>query len=63
MDSLQGSSVKPTHKAAVRKMCKLLKETDPSLDDETTEWSFVSNANGQLPQQENGYDCGVNVCN
>lgn len=62
MDSLQGSSVKPTHKVAVRKMWKLLKEIDPSLDDETTEWSFVSNANGQLPQQENGYDCGVYVC-
>ena len=62
MDSLQGSSVKPTHEVAVRKMWKLLKEIDPSLDDGTTEWSFVSNANGQLPQQENGYDCSVNVC-
>ena len=62
MDSLQGSSVKSTHKVAVRKMWKLLKEIDPSLDDETTEWSFVNNANGQLPQQENGYDCSVCVC-
>ena len=62
MDSLQGFSVKPTQKVAVRKMWKLLKEIDPSLDDETTEWNFVSNANGQLPQQENGYDCGVYVC-
>ena len=62
MDSLQGSSVKPTHEVALRKMWKLLKEIDPSLDDETTEWSFVSNANGQLLQQENGYDCDVNVC-
>ena len=59
MDSLQGSSVKPTHKVAVQNMWKLLKEIDPSLDDETNEWRFVSNANGQLPQQENGYDCGV----
>ena len=62
IDSLQGFSVKPTHKVAVQNMWKLLKEIDPSLDDETTEWRFVSNANGQLPQQENGYDCGVNVC-
>ena len=62
MDSLQGSSVKPTHEVAVQNMWKLLKEIDPALDDETTEWRFVSNANGQLPQQENGYDCGVYAC-
>ena len=62
MESLQGSSVKPTHEVAVQNMWKLLKEIDPSLDDETTEWRFVGNANGQLPQQENGYDCGVYAC-
>ena len=62
MDSLQGSSVKPTQEVAVQKIWKLLKEIDISLDDETTEWNFVSNANGQLPQQENEYDCGVYVC-
>ena len=61
MDRLQGSSVNPTQEVAVRKMWKLLKEIDPSLDDETTEWNFVSN-HSQLPQQENGYDCGVYVC-
>ena len=37
MDSLQGSSVKPTHEVAVQNMWKLLNEIDPSLDDETTE--------------------------
>ena len=62
MDSLQGSSVKPTHEVAVQNMWKMLKEIDLSLDDETTEWRFVSNANGQLPQQENGCDCGVYAC-
>ena len=46
---VSGVSVKPTQEVAVRKMWKLLNEIGPSLDDETTEWNFVSIANGQLP--------------
>lgn len=37
-----------------------IKELDPSLDE--NQWQFFTNSKHDIPQQKNGYDCGVYVC-
>ena len=60
LDSKAGNFVKPTAEASFRKMWGLLQKVDNSLD--MNQWQFVANKPGDLPQQANGWDCGVFVC-
>lgn len=60
LDSMAAGFVKPTAKTAINKIWMLLKELDSSID--ASKWSFFSNRPTDIPQQPNGYDCGVFVC-
>ena len=51
LDSMAGAFVKPSAKEAISKMWMLLEELDPSI--KASEWNVY------IPQQQNGYDCGV----
>ena len=60
LDSLAGAFIKPTVSSAIRKMWDLLKQLDAALD--LTQWSFSCNSPQDIPQQQNGFDCGVFIC-
>lgn len=57
LDSMPGNFVKPNGEASIKKMWMLLQMVDSSLDER--EWQFVANKPGDLPQQNNKFDCGV----
>lgn len=59
LDSLAASFTKPTVKKAIDKMWSLLKELDGTLD--VHQWPFLYNLEQDIPQQQNGFDCGVYV--
>ena len=58
-ESMQGTSTKPSGAIAFNKMWKLLQEFDDTLD--KSQWQRHSNTRVAIPQQVNGYDCGVYV--
>ena len=60
LDSLPGQFVKPTVLKRVEKMVSLLVKVDQSID--INQWSSYSNRPGEIPQQENIYDCGIYTC-
>ena len=60
LDSMAGAFAKPTIERAIRKMWALLKELDASLD--VNQWWFSCNSPQDIPQQQNGFDCGVYLC-
>lgn len=57
LDSLAASFTKSTVNRSIHKMWNLLKELDESLD--MRQWSFCCNSQQDIPQQQNGFDCGV----
>ncbi|XP_028516280.1 sentrin-specific protease 2 [Exaiptasia diaphana] len=59
LDSLSSSSTKTTAERAINKMWKLPKEYDEDLD--LREWSFHCTLSQDVPQQQNGFDCGVYI--
>lgn len=60
LDSLAGGFIKPTVDKAIKKMWCLLKQLDPTLD--VRQWDFSCNSPQDIPQQSNGFDCGVYLC-
>ena len=60
LDSLPGKFMKPTVLKQVEKMVSLLVKVDQSID--IDQWSFFSNRPGEIPQQDNTYDCGIFTC-
>ena len=60
LDSLAGAFIKPTVERAIRKMWRLLKQLDTTLD--VGQWRFSCNSPKDIPQQENAFDCGVFLC-
>ena len=60
LDSLPGKFIKPTVLKQVEKMVSLLVKVDQSID--IDQWSFFSNRPGEIPQQDNTYDCGIFTC-
>lgn len=60
LDSMSSLYVKPTVQHAVQKMMSFLVELDSSID--VSEWEFFASTEGDLPQQNNEFDCGVFVC-
>lgn len=60
LDSKAGAFTKPTAQNTIEKMWRLLLEVDNSL--EANQWHFYSNTPADIPQQHNGYDCGVYIC-
>ena len=57
LDSLAGDIVKPTTQNALNKMGSVLLNVDPSCNLE--KWNFIYNFKHDIPQQDNGDDCGV----
>ena len=60
LDSKSSLSVKPIVQHAVQKMMSFLVELDSSVD--VSEWEFYASTEGDVPQQNNSFDCGVFVC-
>jgi len=60
LDSLPGQFVKPTVLKRVEMMVSLLLKADRSTD--VSQWSFYSNKPGEIPEQNNTYDCGIFSC-
>ena len=60
LDSLAGSFIKPSTARAMDKMWSVVKELDEDVNE--WEWSFHTNTPRDIPQQQNGFDCGVFVC-
>lgn len=60
LDSKAGSFAKPSTEDAVVKMWGILKEIDNNID--IKQWLFATNTPKDVPQQQNGYDCGVFLC-
>lgn len=60
LDSVAGDFVKPTTQKALDKMGSVLKAVDASCN--LDEWAFFCNSKDDIPQQTNGYDCGVYTC-
>ena len=60
LDSMAGDYVKPTATTAMGKMWSLLQRNGNNLS--INEWRFVTNTPTEIPQQSNGFDCGVFVC-
>lgn len=60
LDSVAGDFVKPTTQKALDKMGSVLKAVDVSCN--LDEWAFFCNSKDDIPQQTNGYDCGVYTC-
>ena len=60
LDSLAGAFIKPTVNNAIKKMWRLLEQLDPTLD--VRQWYFSCNSPQDIPQQSNGFDCGVYLC-
>ncbi|XP_015748563.1 PREDICTED: ubiquitin-like-specific protease 1 [Acropora digitifera] len=60
LDSLAGSFIKPSTARAMDKMWSVVKELDEDVNE--WEWSFHINKPCDIPQQQNGFDCGVFVC-
>lgn len=60
LDSLPGQFVKPTVLKRVEVMVSLLLKADRSTD--VSQWSFYSNRPGEIPEQNNTYDCGIFSC-
>ena len=59
LDSLPGKFLKPTVLRRVEKMVSLLK-VDRSTD--INQWSYYSNKEDEIPEQNNTYDCGIYTC-
>lgn len=60
LDSKAGAFTKPTVESAITKMWNCLQQLDAGLD--MSEWCFSCNSQQDIPQQQNGFDCGVYVC-
>ncbi|KAK3737854.1 hypothetical protein QZH41_015781 [Actinostola sp. cb2023] len=60
LDSLPGPHVKPCATRRVEKMISFLQLADQSVD--IKNWSFYANKPCEIPQQENGFDCGIFTC-
>ena len=60
LDSLATDSTKPSAQTAMENMWILLCMEDGSLD--VAKWGFYTNTPLDIPQQDNGHDCGVFVC-
>ena len=60
LDSLAGSFIKPSTARAMDKIWSVVKELDEDVNE--WEWSFHTNTPRDIPQQQNGFDCGVFVC-
>ena len=60
LDNLPGQFVKPTVLKRVEMMVSLLLKADRSTD--VSQWSFYSNRPGEIPKQNNTYECGIFSC-
>ena len=59
LDSLPGETEKPSTQDILSKVITVLRLTNSTTDFQQEDWSLYVNMCNEIPQQQNGYDCGI----